>query len=60
MLHNMILQHDGLDVLWESGVSGKTLNPDGEDIDFDDADTSIYRPIEHDPVTINPSYLSNL
>ena len=65
ILHNMILQYDGLDNAWEDDINWKTLNPNDncDDIgsDSEDEDNGYnmkYSPTEHDdnepfePITI--------
>ena len=62
LLHNMILNQDGLDTLWESEVNWKTLNPKGEAEVADDSSEldDVYHPIFHDSTTFVPRHIADL
>ena len=62
MIHNMILEHDGLDRLWEDGANWEALNPNNDIIDETNTIISdyIYSFTVHDPDTFIPVYAHDL
>lgn len=70
IIHNMILESDGLDRLWEDGVNWDTLNPvvDDNDSDNESNDSAnnnndnevMYTVTQHNPDTFRPIYADAL
>ena len=55
------LRHDGLDKLWEDDVNWKTLNPNGEDDEFEPQDDlEWFQSQLHENVDFVPTYVDDL
>ena len=68
IINNMILDHDGLDRLWEDNVNWKTLSPNDDDEDVNDSDndydtdieTQSYGPVEQENNILEPITVGSL
>ena len=50
IIHNMILDYDGLNSLWETDVNWKNIDPrEDRDVDMPDPPPEVYAPIAHEP-----------
>ena len=63
ILHNMILEYDGLDRLWEEDVNWSKINPDNEEEGEEEGEEEeqiYYTPVIHNDAAFHPSTIHEL